>query len=150
MSQRLDYAKAIPEGRKALAAVQAYVQDCSLPRELVDLVYLRVSQLNGCAFCIDKHTRDLLRLGMALDKLVLVPVWREAGALFSDRERAALAWSESVTRVSETGAPDADYAAVAAHFDDRELADLTYAIALMNAMNRLAIPFRMTPAAARG
>ena len=148
MNPRLDYGKAAPEGRKAFSAVQAYIQNCSLPRELIDLVYLRVSQINGCAFCIDKHSRDLLRLGLSADKLALVPVWHEAGALFSEREQAALAWAETVTRVSETGVPDADYQAVAARFGERELADLTYAIALMNAMNRLAIPFRLTPAAA--
>jgi AhpD family alkylhydroperoxidase len=147
MSTRIDYAKASPEGYKAFGGVYAYLQKCGLPKELIDLVYLRVSQINGCAYCIDMHSRDLLKQGLSVDKLVLVPVWHEAGALFSDRERAALAWAESVTRVAETGVPDADYAAASAEFDDKELTDLTYAIGLMNAFNRLGITFRMPPAA---
>ncbi|MCR2577112.1 carboxymuconolactone decarboxylase family protein, partial [Salmonella enterica] len=92
---------------------------------------------------------DLLKQGVTVDKLVLVPVWREGGAVFSAREQAALAWAECVTRVAETGVPDADYAAAAAEFSDKELADLTYAIGLMNAFNRLGVTFRNTPAAAR-
>jgi len=148
MSNRLDYAKASPEGYKAFGGVYVYLQNCGLSHELVDLVYLRVSQINGCAFCIDMHSRDLLKLGVAVDKLVLVPVWREAGQVFSNRERAALAWAESVTRVAETGVPDADYAAAIAEFSDKELTDLTYAIGLMNAFNRLGVTFRATPAAA--
>ena len=116
--------------------------------ELIYLVYLRVSQINGCAYCIDMHSRDLLKAGIAIDKLVLVPVWRDAGDVFTARERAALAWAETVTRVAETGIPDADYEAAAAEFSDKELADLTYAIGLMNVFNRLGIGFRTRPAAA--
>jgi alkylhydroperoxidase family enzyme len=93
------------------------------------------------------HSRDLLKIGLSVEKLVLVPAWREAGALFDPEERAALAWAESVTRVSETGVPEADYEAAAAVFDGKQLADLTIAIGLMNAYNRLAISFRATPAA---
>jgi AhpD family alkylhydroperoxidase len=104
-----------------------------------------VSLINGCAYCIDMHSRDLLKGGMAVEKLVLVPVWREAGGLFSERERAALAWAETVTRVADTAVPDADYRDAAAAFSDKELADLTIAIALMNAYNRLAISFRTPP-----
>ncbi|MOA46553.1 hypothetical protein D3C78_1690800 [compost metagenome] len=95
------------------------------------------------------HSRDLLKSGLAVDKLVLLPVWREAGAVFSPRERIALAWAESVTRVAETGVPDADYGAAAAEFSEQELADLTYAIGLMNAFNRFGVAFRSTPAAAK-
>ncbi|MCY1452477.1 hypothetical protein D9M71_693990 [compost metagenome] len=94
------------------------------------------------------HSRDLLNLGVAADKLVLVPVWHDAGNLFTQRERVALAWAESVTRVAETAVPDAIYQAAAAIFNEKELADLTYAIALMNAFNRLGVAFRSTPAAA--
>jgi len=148
MSHRIDYTKASPEGYKAFGGVYATLLKGSLPKELIDLVYLRVSQINGCAYCIDMHSRDLLKSGLAVDKLVLVPVWREAGAVFSARERVALAWAETVTRVAETGVPDADYEAAATEFSDRELADLTYAIGLMNAFNRLGITFRSTPAAA--
>jgi AhpD family alkylhydroperoxidase len=148
MSKRIDYASIAPEGYKAFGGVYVTVQKSGLPKELVDLVYLRVSLINGCAFCIDMHSRDLLKSGLAVDKLVLVPVWHDAGAVFSRRERVALAWAESVTRVSETGIPDADYEAAAAEFSEKELADLTYAIGLMNAFNRFGIAFRSTPAAA--
>jgi len=148
MSKRIDYAKASPEGYKALGGVYTYLQKCGLPKELIDLVYLRVSQINGCAYCIDMHSRDLLKHGLAVEKLVLVQVWHESGDVFSARERAALAWAETVTNVAGTGIPDDDYAAAAAEFSDKELADLTYAIGLMNAFNRLGVGFRMQPAAA--
>ena len=148
MNNRIDYAKASPEGFKAFGGVYVAVQKSGLPKELVDLVYLRVSQINGCAYCIDMHSRDLLKSGLAVDKLVLVQAWREAGGVFSPRERTALAWAETVTRVAESGVPDADYAAAAAEFSDKELADLTYAIGLMNAFNRFGVTFRSTPAAA--
>jgi AhpD family alkylhydroperoxidase len=148
MSQRLDYAKVSPEVYKAFGGVHVAVHKSGLPHELINLLYLRVSQINGCAFCIDMHSRDLLKGGLAVDKLVLVPVWHDAGKVFSNRERAALAWAETVTRVAETGVPDADYKAVAAEFNEKEIADLTYAIALMNAFNRFGITFRVPPAAA--
>ncbi|EJN19909.1 alkylhydroperoxidase AhpD family core domain-containing protein [Pseudomonas sp. GM78] len=148
MTSRINYASASPEGYKAFGNVYGYLQKSDLPTELIDLVYLRVSQINGCAFCIDMHSRDLLKLGVAADKLVLVPVWHDAGNLFTQRERVALAWAESVTRVVETAVPDAIYQAAAAMFSEKELADLTYAIALMNAFNRLGVAFRSTPAAA--
>lgn len=147
MSTRLNYRKAAPDGVKALGGVHTYLAGSGLPAQLIDLVYLRVSQINGCAYCIDMHSRDLLKAGMNLEKLVLVPAWHEAGDLFDARERAALAWAESLTRVAETGAPDKDYEAVAAAFSDKELADLTIAISLMNAYNRLGIGFRLTPQA---
>ena len=111
-------------------------------------MYLRVSQINGCAYCIDMHSRDLLKFGVAADKLVLVPVWRDAGEVFSARERSALAWTETVTRVAETGVSDADYEAAVGEFSDKELADLTYAVGLMSAFNRLGISFRSIPVAA--
>jgi AhpD family alkylhydroperoxidase len=147
MNRRIDYAKAAPEGYKALGGVHLAIQKGALPKTLVDLVYLRVSQLNGCAYCIDMHSRDLLQAGLEPEKLVLLPVWREAGQLFSGRERVALAWAEAVTRIAETGASDADYEAAAGEFSDKELAELTYAIGLMNAFNRLGIAFRAVPAA---
>jgi alkylhydroperoxidase family enzyme len=95
------------------------------------------------------HSRDLLKEGMATEKLVLVPAWRESGALFDKAERAALAWAETVTCVAKTGVPDADYDAAAALFDQKQLADLTIAIGLMNVYNRMAISFRVPPAAAK-
>src|SRR3979411_3341882 len=130
MRNRLDYAKASPEGFKALGGVYVSIQKSGLPKQLIDLVFLRVSQINGCAYCIDMHSRDLLKLGVSVDKLVLVPVWHEAGDVFSTRERAALAWAETGTGVAEPHFPDADYQAAAAEFSDKELADLTYAIGL--------------------
>jgi AhpD family alkylhydroperoxidase len=148
MSNRIDYTKASPAGYKAFGGVYVHLQNCGLPKELVYLVYLRVSQINGCAYCIDMHSRDLLKFGVAIDKLVLLPVWRGAGKVFSIRESTALAWAETVTNVAETGIPDVDYEAVAAEFSDTELADLTYAIGLMNAFNRFSIAFRVPPAAA--
>ena len=95
------------------------------------------------------HSRDLVKDGFAVEKLVLVPAWREAGSLFSEQERAALRWAETVTRIAETAVPDAEYQAAAGHFSAKELADLTIAIGLMNAYNRLAISFRTTPEAAK-
>jgi AhpD family alkylhydroperoxidase len=148
MSNRIDYAKISPAGYKAFGGVYVYLQNCGLSHELIYFVYLRISQINGCAYCIDMHSRDLIKLGVSVDKLVLVPVWRDAGELFSARERAALAWAETVTRVVETAIPASDYEAAAAEFSDKELADLTYAVGLMNAFNRFGISFRTPPAAA--
>jgi AhpD family alkylhydroperoxidase len=149
MTQRMDYIAATPAGVKALGGVHSHIMQSGLPRTLVDLVYLRVSQINGCAYCIDMHSHELLKEGMAINKLVLVPAWREGGALFDDTERAALAWAETVTRVAETGVPEAEYKAAAAVFDRKQLADLTIAIGLMNAYNRMAISFRVPPAAVK-
>ena len=150
MTARLDYVSASPAGIKALGAVYNHVLKSGLPELLVLLVYLRTSQINGCAYCIDMHSRDLVERGMSLDKLVLVPVWRESGALFNDVERAALAWAETVTCVPQTGIPDGEYEAAASVFEAKDLADLTIAVGLMNAYNRLAIGFRRPPAAAEG
>lgn len=147
MSKRLEVFKHAPEAYKGFAAVKSYVQTCGLPAELVELVYLRVSQINGCAYCIDMHTRDLLNQGVSIDKVALVPVWQEAAALFSDKERAALAWAESVTRVAQTNVPDHDYQNALAVLGEKELADLTVAVSLMNAFNRFGVSMRMAPAA---
>src|SRR5579859_5904738 len=103
MTQRLDHLTSTPGGMKALGGVHGYLTQTDLPKQLIDLVFLRTSQLNGCAYCIDMHSRDLLKSGLSVDKLVLVPAWREAGALFTAQEQAALAWTESVTLVAETG-----------------------------------------------
>jgi len=149
MTQRMDYNAVTPTGVRALGGVYGHVMQSGLPKALVDLVYLRVSQINGCAYCIDMHSRELLKEGITIEKLVLVPVWHEAGPLFDDTERAALAWAQTVTRVAETGVPEADYEAAALEFDPKQLADLTIAIGLMNAYNRLSISFRRPPAAAR-
>lgn len=147
MSKRLDYNQIAPAGVKALGGVYGYVMQSGLSPVLVDLVYLRVSQINNCAYCLDMHTRDLLKKGVKTDKLALVQAWKEAGDLFDERERAALAWAESVTLVVQTGVPDAAYEAARAVFDERELVDLTIAIGVMNTYNRMAISFRNTPQA---
>ena len=148
MAPRLDYNAAAPAGMKALGGVYGYVSQ-SLPRLLVNLVFLRISQINGCAYCIDMHSRDLTKDGLPQEKLVLVPVWHEAGDLFGEQEKAALRWAETVTRVAETAVPDAEFQAVRAVFSEKEVADLTIAIGLMNAYNRLAISFRNVPAAVK-
>jgi len=147
MTKRLDYTQIAPAGVKALGGVYGYIMQSGLSAVLVDLVYLRISQINNCAYCLDMHTRDLLKKGQKIEKLALVQAWAEAGNLFDARERAALAWAETVTRVAETGIPDQAYQAARAVFGERELVDLTIAIGLMNVYNRLAIGFRNTPQA---
>ena len=147
MSQRVNYNAVSPTGMKALGAVYDYVRRSGLPSRLVDLVFLRVSQINGCAYCIDMHSRDLLEAGLSVEHLVLVPVWPETGSIFSEQERAALAWAEDVTRLADRGVPDSSFQAAAAVFGEKQLVDLTLAISLMNAYTRLAISFRATPAA---
>jgi AhpD family alkylhydroperoxidase len=140
---RLTWYDVAPDGAKALFGLHHYVtHSTNLPEELIHLVFLRVSQINGCAHCIDLHTRDLLKT-MPIDKVVLVPVWHEVPHLFPAQYRAALAWAEEVTNVSETHASDEAYAAAAAAFGSRDLVDLSIAIAAMNAFNRLGVPFRL-------
>ena len=148
MSQRMNYNAASPGGMKALGTVYGYVRQSGLPPRLIDLVYLRVSQINGCAYCIDAHSRDLLKAGLPVEHLVLVPAWHEAGRIFDEQEKAALAWAEAVTRLGDRGVPDSAYEAAAAAFNEKQLADLTIAIGLMQAYNRMAISFRATPMAA--
>ncbi len=144
---RINWCEVAPEGAKALFGVHHYVtKKTNLPEELVHLVFLRVSQINGCAHCIDMHSRDL-RKTMSTDKIMLVPVWDEVPHLFSEQERAALAWAEEVTNVSQTHASDEAYAAAAAAFEPKDLVDLTITIAAMNAFNRLGAPFRLPVAA---
>lgn len=148
MSLRIDYTNVAPAGVRALGGVYGYVLQSGLDDILVELVYLRVSQINGCAYCLDLYSRDLARKGVTLDKLALVQAWREAGAVFTAAERAALAWSETVTRVTETAIPDVEFDAVSVVFSEKEIVDLTIAIGLMNAYNRIAIGFRRPPEAA--
>ncbi|WP_445215604.1 carboxymuconolactone decarboxylase family protein [Bradyrhizobium sp. Pa8] len=148
MTKRLDYDRIAPAGVKALGGVYGYIMQSDLPAGLINLVYLRVSQINNCAYCLDMHMRDLLKSGVKIEKLALLQAWAEAGNLFDARERAALAWAETVTRVADTGVPDQAYEAARAVFEERELVDLTIAIGLMNTYNRMAISFRRTPQAA--
>ncbi|MDF0663594.1 MULTISPECIES: carboxymuconolactone decarboxylase family protein [unclassified Rhizobium] len=149
MTQRLDYNQVAPNGAKALGGLYGYITQSGLPEELVDLVYLRVSQINNCAYCLDMHTRELVKRGVSAEKLALLQAWEEGGSLFSETERAALAWAESVTLVAQTGVPDSAYQAARKVFDEKQLVDLTIAISLMNSYNRMAISFRNTPQAVR-
>lgn len=146
-AKRLNWFEIAPDGAKALYGVHHYVTNrTNLPEELIHLIFLRVSQINGCAHCIDMHTRDLLR-SMAMDKVALVPAWAEVPHLFSDQYRAALAWAEEVTNIATTHASDDAYAAAAGFFDSKDLVDLTLVIAAMNAFSRLGSPFRLPVAA---
>ncbi len=142
MEPRLKYYQASPEGYRALNAWQLTITNSGLERSLQELVKVRASQINGCAFCIDMHWKDAVAAGEQEDRLYLLDAWRETD-MYTDRERAALAWTEALTLISETHAPDDVFEEVRAQFDDKELADLSYAIAAINAWNRLAIGFRM-------
>ncbi len=149
MTQRLDYSSASPAGMKALGGLYGYVSQSGLPGQLIDLVFLRASQINGCAYCIDSHSRDLLKSGLPVEKLVLVPAWHEAGALFTAREQAALRWTETLLKVAQTHVPEEEFAAARAEFSEKELTDLTIAVGLINAYNFIGVGFRPTPAAAK-
>jgi len=142
MEPRLKYYQAAPEGYRAVRALEDYVDNSSLEESLRNLVKLRASQINACAFCIDMHWKDARAAGESEERLYMLDAWREHGA-YSDRERAALAWTESLTRLSEKGAPDEVWEEVRAQFSDRELADLSLAIATINVWNRLSVGFRM-------
>jgi AhpD family alkylhydroperoxidase len=139
---RIDYAKVAPEAYKAMAQLEGHVRNSGLDRGLVHLVYLRVSQMNGCGDCIDMHSKDLRAHGETDQRMHLLPVFREAPALFTPRERAALAWAESVTAVGETHVPDAVFEDVSRQFEPREVVELTVAVGMINAWNRLAIALR--------
>jgi AhpD family alkylhydroperoxidase len=143
----MNYNAVSPAGMKALGSVHGYIAKSGLPSRLIDLVYLRVSQINGCAYCIDAHSRDLLKAGLPIEHLVLVAAWSEAGSIFDEQEKAALAWAEAVTRLGDRGVPDSAFEAAALAFDEKQLADLTISIGLINAYNRIAIGFRATPLA---
>jgi AhpD family alkylhydroperoxidase len=142
---RIDYQGLSPAGIRALGGVYMYLAGCGLPKRLLDLVYLRASQIDGCAYCIDSHGRDLLAAGIAAGTLMLVTSWRDAGEMFSDKERAALEWTEAVTLIAQSHAPDDAFARVQTHFSEKEVSDLTIAIALINSYNRIAISFRRGP-----
>ncbi|WWW57161.1 carboxymuconolactone decarboxylase family protein [Klebsiella quasipneumoniae] len=132
----------------AYSEVEHYLSHCGLDEHLLDLVYLRVSQLNGCAFCTDLHTRMLTKAGIGPEKLALVQVWAHSGQLFSATEKAALAWAEHVTLIAGPAARRGSHPGNASLFTEKELFDLTLAISLMNAWNRLAISFRNVPQSA--
>jgi AhpD family alkylhydroperoxidase len=141
MKPRLNPYQAAPVAMKALAALEAHVADSGLDPKLMELVKIRASQINGCAFCLHMHTRDARAQGESEERIYLLDAWRES-PLYSAHERAALAWTEAVTLVSQTHVPDAVYEEVRAEFEPEELVKLTLLIATINAWNRFAISFR--------
>ncbi len=148
MTQRMNYYKAAPELLKAMLEVENRLESSGIDSTIRHLVKLRASQINGCAFCIDMHWKDARAAGESEMRLYSLDAWRES-PFYSEPERAALEWTESLTRVSETHAPDEAYELVRAQFDDKQLAELTWAIAAINAWNRMAIGFRAQPGAYR-
>jgi uncharacterized peroxidase-related enzyme len=127
-----------PKVQKALGQASVALEESTLGKKLINLVFQRVSQINGCAYCVDMHARDLLAMGEDLQRLNSLVAWRES-PFFSERERAAFQWADGITNISETHAPEADFEPLRQHFDEKEIVELTYAIAVMNAWNRVAI-----------
>jgi AhpD family alkylhydroperoxidase len=141
MKQRLNPFTVAPDGLAALRGIESYIQRCGLDHKIIALVQIRVSQINGCAYCLHMHTAEARKLGEPELRLYLLDAWRES-ALYSARERAALAWAESLTNIAATHAPDRDYEEARRNFSEKELADLSIVIAMINAWNRLAIGSR--------
>ena len=138
---RLDYRKSFPQGLEAMLGLERAVHESTLEPQLLELVKMRASQLNGCAYCLDMHSKDARAAGESEQRLHVLAAWREA-PFYSERERAALAWCESLTLLPQTGAPDDVFAEVREQFDDDELAALTLAIVAINGWNRFAVGFR--------
>lgn len=145
MAARIDYPVVAPEVYKALNGAHAALHRTGFDKKLIDLVFQRVSQINGCAYCVALHGRDLRAAGESPERLDSIAAWHES-PYFTDREKAALAWAESLTHVAATHAPDDVYENVRRHFSEIETANLTYAVALMNAFNRIAVGLRREPA----
>jgi len=145
MQERVRYSMAYPDAYKAMLALSNAVAKTGFPPELIDLVNYRVSQLNGCAFCLDMHSKDLRARGETEQRRYMTSAWREAPHLYSDRERATLAWAEAVTRLEDQQVPDAVYDAAHEKFSDAELTQLTLAIVAINGWNRFNVAFH-TPA----
>jgi len=145
MQARIDVARVGQDAYKAMLGLQGYVNASSLEKPLLELVKIRASQINACAFCLHMHTRDARKAGESQERLDLLAAWREA-PLFTDRERAALAWTEAVTSVADTHVPDEVYDTARTAFSDQELVDLTMAVVAINGWNRLLVAFRVPPA----
>jgi AhpD family alkylhydroperoxidase len=143
MEARLDYAKIAPEPMRALFSLGAYLEKCGLERPLLELVKIRASQMNGCAYCIDMHTKDARTAGESEQRIYALNAWRET-PFFTDRERAALAWAEAVTMITG-GVSDEVFEEARGQFSEKELVDLNWAVAAINAWNRVAISFRSVP-----
>jgi AhpD family alkylhydroperoxidase len=148
MEARMDFRKASPEGAKAMAELHAFVHHCGLEHTLLELVKLRASQINGCAHCIDMHSKELRAAGESEQRLYLLDAWEES-PFYSERERAALAWTEALTLITAGHAPDEVYAQARAQFSEQEIANLTLAIVAINGANRLNIAFRTVPGSYR-
>ena len=144
MEQKIDYSKLASQGLSALRQLQGYVEGCGLEHSLSELVKTRASQINGCAYCLVMHTNDARKIGESDERMHLLNAWREA-PIYTARERAALAWTEAVTLVSETHVPDEVYDQVRKQFSEKEIVDLTLAVVAINSWNRLAIPFKTPP-----
>jgi AhpD family alkylhydroperoxidase len=144
MKPRLHYAKVAPGTYEAMDALDRYIQSCDLEKSLIFLVQLRASQINGCAYCLDMHWKDLRDIGEQEQRLYSLDAWREC-PYYTDRERAALEWTEAVTLISTGHVSDAVYEQVRSHFSERQLSDLTLTVAAINAWNRLSIAGRLTP-----
>jgi AhpD family alkylhydroperoxidase len=144
MSVRIDYSEVAPGAAQAMLGLEKYVRSTGLEPSLIELVKLRASYLNGCAYCVDMHTKDARAAGESEQRLYAVPVWHET-PYFTPRERAALAWTEVVTELGRTGVSDAAYDAARAEFSESELVDLTMAIVAINGWNRLTVSFRTEP-----
>jgi AhpD family alkylhydroperoxidase len=143
-SARIDVAKVAPEAYQAMAGLQKYVRQSGLEQSLLDLVRMRSSQVNGCAYCIDMHSKDARAAGETEQRLYSLDAWRET-PFYTDRERAALAWTEAVTLVSQSHVPDEVYEQARKHFSEKEIVDLTLAVAEINSWNRIAISLRAVP-----
>ncbi|HEU4563251.1 MAG TPA: carboxymuconolactone decarboxylase family protein [Gemmatimonadaceae bacterium] len=141
MDRRLDYAHVAPGALAAMSHLERYTRESGLETSLLELVRMRASQINGCAYCLDMHSKDAIAEGETPQRLFVLSAWREA-PFYSDRERAALAWTEAVTLISANDVPDALYEEVREHFSEKELVDLTLAVVTINGWNRLAVPFR--------
>ena len=144
MNARLNYSEVAPDAIKAMYGLEKYVHDSGLERSLYELVKTRASQINGCAYCIDMHTKDARKAGETEQRLYALNAWRET-PFYTQRERAALEWTESLTLISENDVPDSLYESVRKHFEEKELVVLTMAIVAINGWNRLAIGFRAVP-----
>ena len=144
MNPRIDLQKAAPGAYRAMLGLENYIAHCSVEKPLIEIVKMRASQINGCAYCIDMHSKDARAAGETEQRLYGLDAWRET-PFYSDRERAALAWTEAVTLVHQTHVPDDVFEQVRQQFNETEIADLTFVIAAINAWNRLAISLRAVP-----
>ncbi|RVL00864.1 carboxymuconolactone decarboxylase family protein [Sinorhizobium meliloti] len=144
MQSRVNFAKAAPDAYKAVAALDSYVKGSGIEPRLIHLIKLRASQINGCAYCVDMHTKEARHSGLSQQWINLVCVWRESPH-FDERERAVLGWTEALTNVAETRAPDDAYEALKAHFNEEEMTKITVAIGAINVWNRLCVGFRALP-----